>query len=319
MQKTCPQCGKHYEKSTFICPGDGQLLLNPSDSDAHPPALTALVGKRMNDYEILSLLAVGSKAAIFVVKDSSKKVVVLKMLLPELSENRSSFARFQQEARIALDVDHANSVKVHSFGLSPDGQPYLVMELLQGIALKQLLEESGPLSVDTFKAVFKQLCDVLATIHKLGYVHRDLKPEHVMVCKQEDGKSVVKLIDFGCSKNLEKGQRLTVSGVLLGSADYMCPEQCTGGEVDARCDIYSLGCMMYRSLTGKKPFDGKIVEVMQKHISETPESFKTANPDVSVPEALEKVVFKAMEKDSARRPQSMDELWNEIERALRTS
>jgi serine/threonine protein kinase len=316
MQKTCPQCGQQYDKNQFICTLDGQVLVHQPDLSVHAPEVTSLIGSKVSDYEIVSLLAVGSKAAIYVVRDEAKKTLIMKMLLPELSENKGSFARFQQEARIALNVDHPNSVKVQSFGLSQDEQPFLVMEFLQGMALKQQLEEEGPLKLADFELIFKPLCDVLAVIHKLGYVHRDLKPEHVMVCRDSDGKMLVKLIDFGCSKDLERGQKLTVAGVILGSVEYMSPEQCTGGEVDARCDIYSMGCMMYRSLTGRKPFEGKLVQVMQKHISEPPDSFQKANPKMVAPLALEKAILKAMEKDKAHRQQSAEELWSDISKAL---
>jgi serine/threonine-protein kinase len=137
-----------------------------------------------------------------------------------------------------------------------------------------------------------------------------------MLCMPSESSTTVKLLDFGCSKNLEREQKLTVKGVRLGSADYMSPEQCSADEVDRRSDIYSLGCMMYQSLTGKRPFQGSIVEVMQKHISKKPESMKTVNASVLVPESLEKAIFKAMAKDPKLRQQTIDELWTDIDNAL---
>lgn len=314
-KRVCPKCGGKFDESQSVCPSDGSTLILRRQS---APILTgdkSVIGERVGPYEVLLMRNTGNKSFIFEVKTDSGQRLAMKMLRPELSQNKSSFERFQQEARLALAMDHPNTVKVHDFATSPSGQPYLIMELVEGMTLAKVLGENGRLDIETFKSTFQQLCDVLGAAHKRGVIHRDLKPEHVILSDQS-GKPSVKLLDFGCSKDLERQQKLTVPGLVIGNAEFMSPEQCSAGAIDARSDVYSLGCLMYYALTGTRPFTGNIVTVLQKHLSEAPPSMKKANAEVSVPEALEKVVLKAMEKDPKQRQQSVGELWREVENAL---
>lgn len=319
-QKVCPQCGQRYGKSLMICPSDGTLLKKADDTAggiAGQIQPASLIGQSVGCFEFLSLRNTGSKSFIFEAKHASMDHhVAIKILRPELTEIKGSLERFRQEAKIASTLTHPNSITLFEVGSTESGQPFLVLELLDGKTLSQQIKDSGALNLESFRSVFKQLSDVLACAHKRGFVHRDLKPDHVVLANGKNSESLVKLIDFGCSKDLERDQKLTVPGLVLGNADYMSPEQCTAGEIDVRSDIYSLGCIMYQALTGRKPFEGNVVAVMQKHLSEPPDSMKKVNDQIVVPEGLEKAIVKAMEKDPAKRQQSIEELWGDIERAL---
>jgi serine/threonine-protein kinase len=315
-EKICPKCGETFDKNQTVCPSDGLMLVRPNHPILGTVEPTALIGERIGPYEVFSLRNTGSKCFIFEVKHDSGKRMVMKMLRPELSQNKSSYERFQQEARLASGMVHPGIAAAYDIGVVPSGQPYLVMELVDGVTLAKVLGEKGKLDIKSFTSVFQQLCSVLEAAHKRGVIHRDLKPEHVMLSGQDDGTPSVKLLDFGCSKDLERQQKLTVPGLIIGNADYISPEQCSGGAIDARSDVYSLACIMYYALTGKKPFEGNIVAVMQKHLSELPPGTKQANPEVCVPEALESAIFKAMNKDPEERQQSTGELWADVEKAM---
>lgn len=319
LNKVCPACGKQFDQKALVCSADGTVLLT-SRQNGFSTIISpeTLIGQNIDGYELIGLRNTGGKSYIFEAKQTaSNTLVAFKMLLPELSNNKNSCQRFQQEGQMASSLNHTNAANVLSSGIMPTGQPYLVMELLNGITLGKLLAKESPVDLKTFERIFEPLCQVLQHAHCLGFVHRDLKLHHILIADSTENGSIVKLIDFGCSKNLEREQKLTVAGVVLGNAEYMSPEQCTATEVDPRSDIYSLGCIMYQALTGKKPFEGSIVELMQMHLYNKPEAFQTINPNVSVPENLEKAVLKALEKDPDKRQQSMDELWQDLVPSLK--
>ncbi len=166
------------------------------------------------------------------------------------------------------------------------------------------------------KLSFDNYVGVLEHAHNLGIVHRDLKTDHIIISITDDINPQVKLLDFGCSKQLEREQKLTVAGVVLGNAEYMSPEQCLAQEIDARSDIYSLACIMYEALTGKKPFEGGVVELMQMHLKNEPSSLSKANNSVTIPSKLDKAILKALAKDPGQRQQSIKELWMDIEKSF---
>jgi serine/threonine-protein kinase len=226
-KRVCPKCGGNFEEGQSVCPADGSRLNSPSETTQCFPGDQSVIGERVGLYEVILMRNTGNKSFIYEVKTDSGQRLAMKMLRPELSQNKNSFERFQQEARLALAMDHPNTVKVHDFSTSPSGQPYLIMELLDGVTLGKLLADRKRLDIKTFKSVFKQLCDVLGSTHKRGVIHRDLKPEHVMLSNYDNGEPSVKLLDFGCSKDLERQQKLTVPGLVIGNAEFMSPEQCS--------------------------------------------------------------------------------------------
>jgi serine/threonine-protein kinase len=285
------------------------------------PELGSLVADR---FRLLELLGKGGMGIVYRAEHVHMgRTVALKMLLSEQSGSQGGtepFKRFQQEARAVSMLDHPNIVDVHDFGLTSNGQAYLSMDYIAGTSLDIALVEAGTLPLDRFRRIFQQACDALAHAHENGVVHRDIKPSNIMLMTKGQERDVVKIVDFGLVKLLslsDPEQKLTSSQTLVGSPLYMSPEQCRGLELDHRSDIYSLGCVMYRCVTGAMPVVGETaLDTLYKHISEQPIPFAQANPSVSVPAELETVIIKALSKRPEDRQQTMAELKSELLAAL---
>ncbi|MGE0265680.1 MAG: protein kinase [Candidatus Obscuribacterales bacterium] len=256
-------------------------------------------------YEIHEKLGEGGAGLVFKARDSVlDQWVAIKVMMVDSDE---SAVRFQQEARAIGRLNHENIVRVFDFGQTGDGRLYMVSELLDGPTLKELIREHGNLSEDEAVPVFEQICRGLSYAHRNGVVHRDLKPANVMLLPGEEGYSV-KLIDFGLVKILDQDQRLTATGVGVGSPPYMSPEQVEGREVDATTDIYSLGCLIFESLSGRPPLMGdSVIETMQMHRSTAPPGLSSMT-DQAVSAELEKLVASCLEKDREKRPESIDQV-----------
>ncbi len=290
------------------------------DIDAVTPGEEPLPGTVLLDrYEVLERIGQGGMSVVYKGRHRlMNRVYAIKMLLPQLVVNPTSLKRFQQEARAASALAHPNVIAVHDFGISPQGHPYMVMDYLEGVGLSELIRKDGRLAVDRSLSIFVQACDALAHAHEKGIVHRDLKPSNIMVISDSRGGEQVKIVDFGIAKLLpcegEEIQRLTQTGELLGSPFYMSPEQWVGQALDARSDIYAMGCLMYETLTGKTPFAGATMfETMYKHMNDMPAGLDGLQASAEVKEQLEAILFKAMAKDPGQRYQSMWDLRDDLE------
>lgn len=242
--------------------------------------------------------------------------VAVKMLHQRPLTTDMEVKRFLQEARAASAISHANVVTIFDFGLTPEGQPYMVMDYIDGVSLEQLIKEQK-LTVHKVLAIFIQVCDALAAAHKRGILHRDLKPSNIMLVKDDAGADMVKLVDFGMAKFIVESEDLKLSktGDLCGTPLYMSPEHFKGTNLDARSDIYSLGCVMYEALTGNPPFSGiSVYEMMNAHINEEPSRLPFLRPGKSIPTELETLLFKMLAKDPAQRPQSVTDIKSELSR-----
>jgi serine/threonine protein kinase len=270
-------------------------------------------------YQIQSLLGAGGMGVVYKARHGlMDRIVAIKMLQAQLVSDQLSVARFHQESKAASRINHPNVITIYDFGISPQGLPYIVMDYLAGEPLSDVIRELGQIGVDRTLKITIQTCDALAHAHKQGVVHRDLKPGNIVLTTYNDDKDYVKVVDFGVAKLMNQdGQRLTQAGEVCGSPVYMSPEQCMGQELDARSDIYSMGIVLYETLTGKLPILGKtMVDTMSKHCSEIPPAFKVSRPDLYIPERLEAIIFKALAKDPGDRQQSMDELKSDLESAI---
>lgn len=255
-----------------------------------PAASDIRVGAVLRDtYEITSLLGKGGMGAVYLARHRRLpgKQVAVKVLLHGASLNPELYARFRREAEIASQLGHPNIVEVLDFDTLQDGTPFLVMEYLRGESLEQRLERERP-PVDAVLALIRQIGSALQAAHRAGVVHRDLKPANVFLVPTDSGGVVgerVKLLDFGISKMLDSQTLQTQDAVLIGTPQYMAPEQALGknSEIDARTDIFALGCIVYEMLAGRPPFAGEggsIVQVVFRIVHTQPEPLASLCPDV---------------------------------------
>lgn len=308
-------CSEEFPGGIGVCPHDGNMLV-PLPSDPW-------VGRKLNNYQIREIIGTGGMGVVYLAyHELMDKQVAIKMLRAALVTDSMSVKRFTREAQAASKLNHPHIITMYDHGFTNTGQPFMVMDYLRGHALSQIIKENGNVGVDRAIGILVQACEALDHAHKNGVIHRDLKPANIMLITAEDQADFVKVVDFGVAKVMQAGvsqeaQSLTQAGEVCGSPVYMSPEQCLGKELDMRSDIYSMGVLIYETLTGKLPFLGKnMVETMQMHVQETPKRFSEVRPDLFIPERVEAVVLKALSKELDARPQTMGELANDLRQAI---
>ncbi|CAN5239614.1 hypothetical protein BH11CYA1_BH11CYA1_04810 [soil metagenome] len=310
FSKVCLTCRKEYSNEVVVCPDDGSKLA--------PVAKDALVGTTFADkYEILSVLGTGGMSVIYKARHKyMERICAVKLLHPFLLSDSSMFQRFQYEAKAASNLSHPNVVTMHDFGITSDGKAYLVMDYLEGEDLSTVIERDVFLTEPQAREIFRQVLAGLDHAHSKGVIHRDLKPSNLFLIPQADGSVLVKLVDFGIAKITDASatsQNLTRTGEVFGSPLYMSPEQCAGKSLDVRSDIYSLGCLMYEALSGRRPLVGEsALETMHMHLKELPLTLSQAAPKLDLSEALEHAVMKCLSKRADDRCSSVAELYQEI-------
>ncbi|HEY9755603.1 MAG TPA: protein kinase [Oculatellaceae cyanobacterium] len=269
-------------------------------------------------YEFLEALGAGGMSTIYKARQRAlNRMVAIKMMHEHLM-NELTMRRFQAEGKAASSLNHPNIVKVHDFGLTDTGQPYMVMDLVEGKALDRVIDELGGLPLTQCLIVFIDIADALAHAHENGILHRDLKPGNVMITTTLERPLVAKIVDFGIAKMLDDKedspiQRLTQTGELFGSALYMSPEQCLGRKVDRRSDIYSFGCLMFECLTGNPPFQGdRLVDTLSKQMTTKAPLLSEARPDKKYPAKLEDLVDKCLAKNPDARFRTFEEVRSQL-------
>lgn len=274
----------------------------------------------MDKYEVIMSLGRGSTGIIYKARHFYlNRLVAVKVLHPQLIADAESVARFKREAQAISSLNHPNIVAVHDFGITPEGLPYLVMDYSGGETLMSRISERDHLTPGDILPIFIQACDALAHAHSRGVIHRDVKPNNMMIVEDDSGKESLRLVDFGIAKMPKGGaaMEITQNNDVLGSPLYMSPEQCMGGRLDTRTDIFSLGCVMYTAFMGREPFMGdNILDTMYRRTVESPTPFCEMRPDIRMPQSLllEAIVFRAMERNIDERYQTMDELKHDLER-----
>ncbi len=311
---------KELDLSALKVPAQATELLDltPPSADDFLPGMVF-----EERYEIVSLIGSGGMGAVYKARQISvDRFVALKVLHPDLVADPISKRRFEHEAKAASTLMHPNLIVVHDFGFSKKGQPFIVMDYLEGPTLHDFIEENGPLDLNHLIRVFIQCCRALSHAHRKNVIHRDIKPCNIVLSLGDStDPEFVKVLDFGIAKVLDKDstrkfdQNLTNTGNIVGSPFFMSPEQCCGLPVDARSDIYSLGCVLYAAATACAPFIGEDhLRTMYKHLYEMAPPFAVMRPDLTIPAELERIVFKAIQKDPVDRYQSADELEEDLER-----
>ena len=259
-------------------------------------------------YEIRERLGTGGMGSVYRAKDRElDRSVAIKVIRPELAEQSDILRRFKQELILARQVTHKNVIRIFDLG-EDAGLKFITMEYIEGQSLKSMMDERGKLSYDESAGIIQQVCLALEAAHAEGVVHRDLKPQNIMVDKQ--GKILV--MDFGIARGTGVAG-MTMTGALVGTPDYMSPEQVRGDHVDARSDLFSLGIIYYELLTGKKPYSGGSAEsAMFRRTIERAKPPQEMDPQV--PRYLSEVVAKCLETDVRDRYQTAKEIWHDLER-----
>jgi len=233
----------------------------------------------------------------------------IKVMNPAMVHDPDAVARFNREASNASRITHPNVCAIYDFGETPDGLIYLAMEFIEGEPLTDLLEREGALPVPRATAIFLQTADALQAAHDLGIVHRDLKPDNIMLSRKKGGGDTVKVVDFGIAKAVggdQAGQKVTKTGLVVGTPEFMSPEQLSGDTLDGRSDLYSLALVFYRMLIGKLPFEATSVqETMIKRLTDEPITLAEARPDLSFPAGLQPVLDTALARTPMERYQSV--------------
>jgi serine/threonine protein kinase len=247
------------------------------------------------------------------------KTMAIKVLHSELAGDEQNVLRFAQEANAASLLAHPNLVSVYQSGTTSDGKPNLVMDFVDGRTLDEVIRTEGYLETDRFIDIFKQVCEALVHAHGKGIIHRDLKPSNIMLIERHGEPEMAKLVDFGIARVMQEatrdGPKVTQTGDVIGSPTYMSPEQCLGSELDERSDIYSLGVVMYESLTGKPPFDGdNIIQTILHQVQSNPIPISKARPDLELPVGLEHLIMTALEKSPAQRQAAVDQILPELDK-----
>jgi len=310
----CPQCAQHFSADGRFCPFDGEPLRPAPDWDAHAdPLLGSVVDER---YEISSVIGEGGMGVVYAARHRALgKRFALKALRRDLATDREIAARFMQEARTAASVSHPGLVEITDFGTLPTGQPFFVMELLEGQSLSQLIRRGGPIPAARGIEIVRQIADALGTAHEHSIVHRDLKPDNIHISSGVAGRDHVTIVDFGLAK-VVGASRLTRAGMVFGTPHYMSPEQAQGDPTDHRADIYALGVVMYEMFTGRVPFEAdSYMGVLTKHMymAPTPPSQLVGIDKLGV---LEDIILRCLEKKPEHRYRTLRELIGDLELAL---
>lgn len=279
-----------------------------------------VVGKTIaGKYRVEGLLGEGGMAQVFrAVHLGLDRPVVIKLMHSSMPSMDTAMKRFEQECKVTAKLDHPNVVSVFDVGTLEGRRPYLVMEFIQGESLRDYLDRETSMSVRDSATVMMQVCSGLAEAHGQGIVHRDLKPENIMLRERPDRPDWVKIVDFGIAHLKQGGQRLTRTGIAIGTVDYMSPEYLSDKPIDHRSDIYALGVILYEVMAGRCPFTAETAEaVMAKHLWGTPMPLSHYRPDLIPGCLFDQIAEKALQKEPDDRFQSVSDMRVELEKALK--
>lgn len=313
MTNTCPKCETKNPDTLKFCGECGTQLPSIKDVEVtdtlETPKEELTTGSTFaGRYQIIEELGKGGMGRVYKVNDKeTSEKIALKLIKPEISSDKNTVERFRNELTTARKIVQKNVCRMYDLGRE-EGNYYITMEFIAGQDLKGLIRQTGQLTVGKAVSITKQVCEGLIEAHTLGVVHRDLKPNNIMV----DQGGNAKIMDFGIARTV-KGKGITGSGVMIGTPQYMSPEQVEGKDIDQRSDLYSLGIILYEMLTARVPFEGDTpLTVGIKQKTEIPKEPIDFNPLIS--NDLNRVILKCLEKNKERRYQSAKELKSELER-----
>lgn len=312
--KICPVCSTEYPANERFCPRDGTALR------AQGGETNDLVGTIIADrYHIIRKLGEGGMGQVYLaehVKMGRKSAV--KVMNPGMVTNVDAISRFNREAANASRINHPNVAGIYDFGETPDGLIYLAMEFVEGQPLTDLIRSHGALMPDRASEIARQVAEGLSIAHDMGIVHRDLKPDNIMIGKGRGGSDLVKVVDFGIAKAAASdNQKVTKTGMVVGTPEYMSPEQLSGDPLDARSDIYSLGLVTFNMLTGKLPFPSdSMQETMIMRLTDKPKGLRDMKPDITWPADVQAVMDRVLERDADKRYRLASEFARDLVEAI---
>jgi tRNA A-37 threonylcarbamoyl transferase component Bud32 len=313
----CLQCGADNHGAARFCGGCGAAALStepassPSLGEA-PPGL-AMIGREIaGRYRMLAKLGEGGMGTVFRAEQISlKRTVAVKLLRPDVLGNQMLLRRFNAEAEAVAKLNHPNTVNIYDFGQDTDGTLFIAMELIEGRSLRAVIQREAPLPPRRALAIAVQVAASLSDAHARSIVHRDLKPDNVMLQDRGRERDVARVLDFGIAKLRDDTRAtqlaMTQQGDMLGTPQYMAPEQIRAEAIDGRTDIYALGCLLYEMVTGRLPYEAPtILAMLSKHLLERPVPPSQRRPELGLPAALDQLILGAMAKSPGERPATME-------------
>jgi len=312
MEIECPKCKTENTSDSEFCkkcatPLPSSKEIQVTDTIEVPKEELTTGTSYAGRYQIIEELGKGGMGKVYKAHDTEiNEKVALKLIKPEVAADKKTVERFRNELKLARKISHKNVCRMYHLSKTEDAQ-YITMEYVPGEDVKSLIRKIGQLPIAKALSIAQQVCEGLDAAHKLGVVHRDLKPQNIMI----DDKGNARIMDFGIARSL-KAKGITEAGVMIGTPEYMSPEQVEGQETDHRSDIYSLGVILYEMVTGRVPFEGDTtISIALKHKKETPPNPREFN--AQVPEDLSWLILRCMEKDKERRYQEAIELFSELD------
>ncbi|MFN3202218.1 MAG: protein kinase domain-containing protein [Bradymonadia bacterium] len=319
--KTCPSCQALCEPEARFCLECGEALdMGPIADPQDDPWQGRVVAGR---FQIIEKLGDGGMGEVFLAEQTTmERRVALKVLRQELCADPQQVERFKREAQAASRLSHPNTIIVHDFGLDEGGVLFIAMEFLEGQTLDQVLASVGALDPERAVRILVQVCASLEEAHAQGVIHRDLKPENIFLTRRGQTDDFVKVLDFGIAKvqrNAQGGQmsKLTRTGAIFGTPQYMSPEQIRGEDLDARSDVYAMGVILYEVLSGHLPFKANsAVEMLTKHLSEKPPPIEQPGADQEIIAHLQAISMRALSKDPSQRHTSVRAFMEDLMAAI---
>ncbi len=310
----CPHCNVSNPDDARFCAACGKAT-SATEPVSHPglKAPTDHVGKDIaGRYRVLAKLGEGGMGAVYKAEQISlKRTVAVKLLRADVASTELMLRRFDAEAKAVASLGHPNTVNIYDFGQDTDGTFFIAMEFVEGKSLREVIHAEAPLPIQRALSIASQVAASLSDAHSHNIIHRDLKPDNVMLQSRGRQKDVVRVLDFGIAKLRDEGRAtqaaMTQAGDMLGTPQYMAPEQIRADQIDGRTDVYALGCMLYEMITGRMPFEGAtVLAILSKHLTENPIAPSQRRPDLQIPPAIDQLVMSAVAKDRNARPATME-------------
>jgi eukaryotic-like serine/threonine-protein kinase len=312
--KICPTCGTEYPADERFCPRDGTALRAVGNG-------ADIVGSVIADrYHVIKKLGEGGMGRVYLAEQVKMgRMSAVKVMNRRLASDPDAISRFNREAANASRISHQNVAQVYDFGETSEGLIYLAMEFVEGEPLTDILRRDGALPPARAAEIVRQTAEALSVAHDMGIVHRDLKPDNIMITRARDGGDLVKVVDFGIAKAMNvEAQKVTRTGLIVGTPEYMSPEQIAGDPLDGRSDIYSLGLVAFNILTGRLPFLSKTAqESVIMRLTEPPRRLAEIRPQVPWSPAVQAVMDRALQRDAALRYPSASEFGRALSAAVR--